>query len=339
MNRSQQVSESDAEDQAALWAARLDGSKLSGADRAALDAWLGEDATRRALLAQYCRISAELEQLLPTLVASGAVAMPHVAPIGIRWNPWVFATAGLFAAAVAVAAVWLIRPGVRPQTIATAVAQRREFTLADGSRVELNANTSMVVENGRVERRVRLANGEACFIVSKDKTRPFIVETPAGSVRVTGTIFNVRTEAATELDVTVVEGSVQVRPGEANAAQPSGPRDIGPGDSLSAGTGGVSVRKLTAGALGDALAWRQGKIVFDHVPLSEALARYSRYHGRQITATPGAAGERLSGIFSLDDLDGFFAQIETELEVNVTPDPSGSVHVSLRTEHAGSGFR
>ena len=42
------------------------------------------------------------------------------------------------------------------------------------------------------------------------------IETPAGSVRVTGTVFNVRTDKG-ELDVAVVEGSVQVRPSEAVA--------------------------------------------------------------------------------------------------------------------------
>lgn len=342
MNRSQEVSESDAEDQAALWAARLDGSSLSAADRAALDAWLGADATRRALLAQYCRISANLDQLLPTLVASGAVVLPHVAPPRLRWNPWVVASAGLFAAAVAVAAVWLVRPRARPDTLATAVAQRREFTLADGSRVELNANTSMVIENGRAERRVRLANGEAYFVVSKDKSRPFIVETPAGSVRVTGTIFNVRTEATTDLEVTVVEGSVQVRPGELSGAQSSGPVAIGAGDGLQARDGGVVVRALSPAALGDALAWRQGLIVFDGVPLSEALSRYARYHGRQITVTAAvaAAAYRVGGRHRLDDLDGFFAEIEeTFPAVRVTPDPGGSVRVSLRSEHAAPGIR
>jgi transmembrane sensor len=332
MNQSQHVPDTDAEDQAALWAARLEGSSLSAGDRAALDAWLGEDAARRALLSQYCQFSADLDRLLPTLVASGAVAIPQETPIRRQWSPWVVATAGLFAAAVAVAAVWLVHPRVRLDTIATSVAQRREFTLADGTRVELNANTSMVIENGRAERRVRLANGEAYFIVSKDKARPFIVETPAGSVRVTGTIFNVRTEAATELDVTVVEGSVQVRPGETIGAQSSGPVNIGAGSNLYAAKEGVAIRALSAGALDDTLAWRQGQIVFNGVTLGEALSRYSRYHGRQITATAGAAGIRISGRFSLDSLDDFLAWLEMVFGVRVTPDPSGSVRVSLRTE-------
>ena len=339
MNGSQNASQSDAEDQAALWAARLEGSSLTAADRATLDAWLAGDPSRTALLSQYCQFSADLDRLLPELVASGAVALPESKPVRRHWNPWLVATAGAFAAAVAVAAVWLAHPRALPDTIATSVAQRREFTLADGTRVELNANTSMVIENGPQERRVRLANGEAYFVVSKDKARPFIVDTPAGFVRVTGTIFNVRTEAATELDVTVVEGSVQVRPGELGGAKPSGPVDIGPGDNLHGGSQGVSIRALSAGALDDALAWRRGQVVFDGVPLSEALACYSRYHGRQITATAGAAGLRVGGRYSLDDLDGFFAALEQALPVRVAPGPGGEARVSLRTEQQGTGLR
>ncbi|HMD60224.1 MAG TPA: FecR domain-containing protein, partial [Opitutaceae bacterium] len=302
-------------------------------------AWLAEDSTRTVLLSQYCQFSADLDRLLPTLVASGAVAIPQGTPARRPWNPWMFATAGLLAGAVAVAGVWLFHPGPWPDTIATSVSQRREFKLADGTRVELNANTSVAIENGRAERRVRLADGEAYFIVSKDKSRPFIVETPAGSVRVTGTIFNVRTEATTELDVTVVEGSVQVRPGETGGAQPSGPVDIGAGDNLHAGGQVVTIRALSSAALEDALAWRQGQVVFDGVPLSEALARYSRYHGRQITATPGAAGLRVGGRYSLDDLDGFFAALEQALPVRVAHGPGGSVRVSLRNEPQGPGLR
>lgn len=75
-------------------------------------------------------------------------------------------------------------------------------------------------------------------------------------------------------------------------------------------------------------------MVFNGTLLGEALARYSRYHGRQITATAGAARLRLGGRYSLDDLDGFFGQLELSQPVRVTAEPSGSVRVSLRTEHA-----
>ncbi len=334
MNPSRQ--DDQAEDQAALWAARLDGSHLSSSDRAELDAWLGEDPGRRVLLEHYQQLSADLGELLPPLVATGAVAMPAPAPARRRWNAWALVSAGLLATAAVAVGVVLIRPGQRADVLAASLGQRREFTLADGSRVELNANTSLVVENGRAERRVRLANGEAYFIVSKDKGRPFIVETPAGSVRVTGTIFNVRTETATELDVTVVEGSVQVRPG---GEQPSGQRDLKPGDSLSTGAQGVTVRRLSAEELGDTLAWRRGEIAFNGMPLSEALARVSRLYGRRFTASPAAANIAIGGRLTVNDLDGFFGGLEQSINVRATRDASGAVRVIVRSEQPSPGFR
>ena len=43
MNRSTQAPDPQAEEQASLWAARLEGSNLSDSDRAELDSWLAGD--------------------------------------------------------------------------------------------------------------------------------------------------------------------------------------------------------------------------------------------------------------------------------------------------------
>src|SRR4051812_49449464 len=59
------------DEQAATWAARLDGDVLEASERAALDAWLAESPAHRAALSQYCQLSADLEEQLPILVAAG----------------------------------------------------------------------------------------------------------------------------------------------------------------------------------------------------------------------------------------------------------------------------
>ena len=328
MKSTHQTDDSAAEERASFWAARLDGSVLSAPDQIALDAWLAENPIHRALLTQYCQFSADLERLLPALAAAGAVELPHeIAPRRRSWNlKWV-AGAALAAAATIGFVLWMGRPRTQLESVATAVAQRSTLTLADGSQAELNAQTSLRVEMGPAERRVRLASGEAFFTVTKDPARPFIVETPAGSVRVTGTVFNVRAETASALEVLVVEGSVQVRPGEANGGRAVAPVLLGPGEMLSAGAGGVTVQTLPAGTMDDALAWRHGQAVFDGVPLSAALARFARYHGRGITAAPEVANLSVGGRFSLDDLDGFLVALETALPVRVTRGLSGTVQV------------
>lgn len=331
-----------ADAEAALWAARLEGGTLEAADRVALDNWLAASPAHRALLSSYCQFSADLELQLPALVGAGRISMPPPPAPRRRWSFNLLTTCTLAAAAVVIAlTVHFTRPASAPETIATAVAQRQTITLADGTRVELNARTSLQIALGRTERRVRLASGEAFFHVTKDPSRPFIVETPAGSVRVTGTTFNVLAESPAALDVTVVEGSVQVRPADsASGHSPLAPATSEPaaltaGDHLSARADtGVTVKKLSAAALANTLAWRQGYAVFEDVPLSEALARFAHYHGRGITASPAAAAVRISSRSSLDDLDGFFESL-TELArtpMQTSRDASGLYHVRLRQE-------
>lgn len=321
------------EKQAALWAARLDGSVLSARDRIALDTWLAANPAHRELLSRYCQFSADLEQQLPALVAASSVELPPLAaPRRPAWLKWTAGAALAAAAAVAVAFTFLApAPQTQVTNIATPAAQRQTLTLVDGTRVELNAHTSLQVAISAGERRVRLSDGEAFFAVSKDSSRPFIVETPAGAVRVTGTRFNVRAEAASPFEVTVAEGSVQIRPGD-TAGRAEAPFTLTAGDRLTAGPQGVSVQALTDAALDDVLAWRRGQIVFAGTPLREALARFARYHGRGITTSPAAAHLSLGGRYSLDDLDGFFSSIEEVLDLRVTRNLSGTVHVSLRSE-------
>ena len=324
-----------AAEQAALWAARLDGGTLDAADRTALDTWLAARPAHRALLSDYCQFSADLEQSLPALVASGAVKMPASAqPSRRRWSlSWLTVAGGTLAAAAAVAlGLWVASPAPAVETLATSVAQRQSFTLGDGTRVELNAQTSLRVENTRDERRVRLAAGQAYFAVAQDPARPFIVETPTGSVRVTGTIFAVRTDKLGELEVTVVEGSVQVRPSDTAGTGPRPPSSLTAHEHLTATPASVTRRTLTAGGVDDALAWRQGKIVFDNAPLRVALARFAQYHGRGITVTAGAANLTIGGRFSLDDLNGFLDALAQIHPIRVNPDPSGILRISLRTE-------
>ncbi len=323
-------SDSAAEEQASLWAARLEGGTLDAADRTALDAWLAASPSHRALLSDYCQFSADLEQVLPELVSSGAVQLPdRAAKPARRWSLGWLAGAGSLAAAAVVAVVLYsgAPSGDAIERAATSTGQRQSLVLSDGTRVELDARTSLQAEIGRSERRVRLAEGQAYFQVSKDPSRPFIVETPAGAVRVTGTTFDVHTETPTDLTVSVVEGSVQVRPATSNDVFA-----LTAGDVLSATSKGTLRRKLSSANLEDALAWRQGMAVFDGQSLRTALARFARYHGRGVNVSDAAAAKLVGGRYSLDDFDGFLAGLEAPLGIRWTRDAAGSVSVKLRTE-------
>ncbi|MBI5766744.1 MAG: FecR domain-containing protein [Verrucomicrobia bacterium] len=323
----------DSEEQASLWAARLEGAPLTPQSRAALDAWLAAHPDHRALLSQYCQFSADLEKTLPAMASAGLVDLP--APPARRragWSTITWFAGGAIAAAAATVVAWSVWPSATIERHATPAAQRQTLDLADGSRVELNARTSVQIEITRAERRVRLADGQAFFAVTKDPARPFIVETPAGSVRVTGTKFDVRSESAAQLEVIVAEGSVQVRAGQEGAA----PIALTARDRLTfTSAGGITTDSLTTSAIDDALAWREGRIVFAGVTVRAACERFARDHGRGIAVTTAvdASGHTLGARYPIDDLKGFLDAIETTWpDLRVTHETNGTVRVSLRNQ-------
>lgn len=98
------------------------------------------------------------------------------------------------------------------QTVAAAVGERKEVIFQDGTRVFLNAGSTIAYPErfGLSERRVRL-DGEAYFEVAHNPRRPFIVETTDhAAVRVLGTEFDVKAYRADEtISVVLLQGSVK----------------------------------------------------------------------------------------------------------------------------------
>ena len=287
------------DEQAARWTARLDGGDLTAADRLALHAWLDEAPAHRAAFERYQMICDDTAESLPVLAQVSAVARPD--PIPRRRPRWIPAAAGL-AAALAVGAFWAVPYFRDTQTVATVAAQRSTLTLPDGSRTDLNAQTTLSTDFRHDRRLVRLEKGEAWFSVAKDAAHPFVVETPGGTVRVTGTQFNVRLAAGGRPEVTLLEGAVAFENAAARVR-------LAPGQQISAEG---ELRQLAADELDNVTAWREGRIVLNGLTLAEAAERFAVFHGKTITVMPELASLRLGGSHSLDDLPGFFEALTDE---------------------------
>lgn len=97
--------------------------------------------------------------------------------------------------------------------VVEASSEIQELQLADGSKVWLNAGSTLSypAEFSVTERPIKLT-GEAFFKVSKDANRPFQVTTDRTTVTVLGTEFNVRDIADEKyFEVAVQEGKVRVQ--------------------------------------------------------------------------------------------------------------------------------
>lgn len=89
---------------------------------------------------------------------------------------------------------YLNLPDKDPQTVQYIVprGEKSNMILSDGTRIWLNSGSTLSYEsNGKQVRKVYLT-GEAFFDVTKNKGKPFLVETENYTIKVYGTQFNVR---------------------------------------------------------------------------------------------------------------------------------------------------
>jgi transmembrane sensor len=228
------------------------------------------------------------------------------------------------------------------QVMSTAVGQQRHLTLADGSRLTLNTNTLLAVKLTSRRRDVYLRRGEAHFDVVHDASRPFFVHVADTVIRDVGTQFEVRLKSDRDIDVLVDEGQVEVR-GSGPAAAPAAADSGAHGDSagwvkaLSAGEQlliagpHLQVMSVSPRQIADDLAWREGALVFQGEPLSQALAEVGRYTRTRIVLTgPKVASLHISGRFRTDDVPGFFQALQAALPVRVSRPEQGLVYIAPR---------
>jgi transmembrane sensor len=191
----------------------------------------------------------------------------------------------LLAASVAALSlgVQLFRPrGPEPVAVYQAAAdQTLTVNLRDGSFARL-AEGSRLEEWEAESRRVVSLEGQAFFAVARDATRPFVVRTPAGQVRVLGTRFELRSDPGS-LRTVVVEGRVEV-------SNPEGTVEVEAGE-VALSRSGEPPAATTPADIHTLLDWPDGTLVFHGTPLKAVAEEVTRFFGRPLRVT-GAAMER-----------------------------------------------
>jgi transmembrane sensor len=334
------------EEEAAAWVWRMEAGATAGADPEGFDAWLRQDPRHRRAVDELLKVWESLDALaqgprmqpLPALT----VPLPHEAASRPHEHRplWLTAAAAVLVAAVAVA-IWLNK-GSESQVLATAVGQHRNVILADGSTVSLNTNTIVETNIGHRSRDLYLRKGEAHFEVARDRSRPFLVHAGDAVVQAIGTEFEVRVRADQHVDVLVTEGRVEVRP-DAAAPPPQAldaqreptavvtVRALSAGQALSTATTNYAITPVSQEQLASELAWREGAVVFDSEPLSEAIAEIQRYtDARIVISDPDIATLPVGGRFKTDDLQGFLDGLQAALPITIRRTADGMVYVDPR---------
>lgn len=179
-------------------------------------------------------------------------------------------------------------------TLATPKARQYRLTLPDGTKVWLNASSSIrypIAFTGK-ERRVAIT-GEVYMEVVKDAVRPFIVATRHSDITVLGTHFNIMAyEDEPAVNTTLLEGSVKISiPGKQTATI------IKPGEQASVGNEGddIKVKKVNAA---NVAAWINGFLSLKDCSVQEFMNQLSRWYDVDIEYAGKAPQQRFGGLIN-----------------------------------------
>jgi transmembrane sensor len=191
--------------------------------------------------------------------------------------------------------------------LSTGRGQRQAFDLADGSRLNLNADSAVDLRFDDQQRLVVLRHGELVIQVAPDPQRPLRVRTAQGQVQALGTRFLV----AQEQDVTrvvVLQHSVQLRLPDGTT------RDLQEGQSALLATGRITP---TAGDQRGRADWLVGRLNVLDEPLEQVVEALRPYQRGFIRIAPQVRHLRVQGVFPLDDPARTLAALAETLPIQV----------------------
>ena len=248
----------------------------------------------------------------------------------MRVNSWIVAatlcvvTGGVF---------WLARgwsAATSTREFVTRTGEQTTLRLVDGTRVVLGPSSRLWYSNTNT-RDVTLDHGVAYFDVVHDPAHPFIVHAADAVAEELGTAFSVSASTRdTTVRVVVANGRVMVRP--ANAMRTAGVLlsrgDLGEVHPVGDAESRVTRRRVD---LAVALAWVEGRLVFDRTPMRDVLAALeARYDVSFTVSDSSLLSERVSGPFQGDALHDILAQLAAVSDLDVTQ--SGTRVVLSRTK-------
>jgi transmembrane sensor len=183
-------------------------------------------------------------------------------------------------------------------TVTTANGNQYQLVLTDGSKVWLNAASSIrfpATFTGN-ERKVDIT-GEVYFEVAKDATKPFKVSFKDKSgapeeILVLGTHFNVNAYPdEPEIKTTLLEGSVRIK-------NTTGVKMLEPGQQARIKSGDIEVKKAVD--IEQVIAWKNGYFVFDNTDVYTLMRQVSRWYNVEINFEGKVTGDGFSGKISRD---------------------------------------
>jgi transmembrane sensor len=309
--------EDPAADQALDWFARLRNGDPDAATRAAFLAWLAEDPRH----GEEFRSLETLWNSKSFIDAVKALPVDRHALVRPKARRWPLRVAALAASVLMAAGIWQY-PAL---TIAlqadymTATGNQTTVPLPDGSTMMLNTGTAVALDFHAGKRHISLLRGEAFFDVVHDPAHPFTVRGHYGAVEVLGTAFSVKT-GDDEDEVVLERGRVQVL----CLCENKGKAELAPGEAVSITASAVSAVHVADPST--ALAWREGRIIFENARLGTVLQELRRYHRGPIMVADERVNRMVvTGNYRLDNVEGALRTLADAAGVGFYRIPGGLI--------------
>ena len=327
------VTQKTSDDTAADWFVRLHSGDVNDSARREHEAWLAEDERNRERYESVQRSLGGLAPLGDWMRSEANRLNGRVMARRARRTKGLIGGLAGGAAAAAVVTFWIATNSAG--FYETTRAEQREITLDDGSRIHLNAASSVKVRYDPEKRSVELNHGEGVFDVSRDAHRPFVVAAANAEVVAIGTQFRVILDGQ-DVTVTVLEGTVAVfsrpRSGTAPGTAPteSEPTLLYANDQVTLSSGVARpVESVNASA---ATAWREGKLIYEATPLRQVVADMSRYTPIDLAVADGVPDHPVTGLIQIRSPDAMLRFISNA--VPVTPVRASSERIVLHATPA-----
>ncbi|WP_326540900.1 FecR domain-containing protein [Pseudorhodoferax sp.] len=296
--------------EAAEWFATLQDDGASEQERQRWRLWLAADPRHVQAWERVEALGRQFDQLSPRLDRRAARSAfgslersrrSHLKLLGAAAGAGVLAWAGLR------------EQGWQRWTAdyATAVGERREARLPDGSLLWLNTDSIVRLAFDGQRRQLQLLRGELRIDTAADPqqpARPFEITLDEGWLRPMGTRFSAWRDDD-RCQVTVFEGAVHVQP----RTQPQALL-LPAGQQLHFDAQGAGAAQ-PAPAHHD--AWTRGMLVADGMRLATLAAELARHQRGHLACAPEVAELRVVGAYPLDQPEQIWRALERSLPVRV----------------------
>ena len=169
------------------------------------------------------------------------------------------------------------------QEVRASYGTRTKLLLADGSTVWLNSGSTLKfpVNFDNTEERVVELNGEGYFDVTKNESKPFIVNTAGLDVKVYGTSFNVSAyDEYDSMEVALVEGKVSLVQGDKGNRKEY--MVLNPNDVVECNISEKRLSRISDSKMSKYTAWKDGQMVFYGDPIEKVVSRLEKWYNVDI---------------------------------------------------------